>query len=226
MENISVLEALRLNTFFGSLNENYRKLLSTIATLKVVKKGETIFREGELATSLFLIIDGIVKIFKISEDGKEHTIHIFGSGEVFAEVALAENQTYPAWAVALTDVRLAIFERTKLLKLLKENPELSLSMVGVCVVRLKNLVSLIENVKMRDAKRRVIFFLWEKSEKGKKETLDMEISKKEASILLGITPETFSRVLKKLKEEGVIVKTVGNRKIQVNLEELRKNTQI
>lgn len=215
MTEIRILRVLRESTFFGLLDERVLKLLSKIAIRKSFKKDEVIFKEGDQARSLFFIVEGWVKIFKISEEGKEHIVHIFGNGEVFAEISLMENQVYPAWAVALTHTDVIIFERTRILKLLKENPELSLAILGLCIKRLRELLFSIE-IKTKDVRKRLMLFLWEKSDKGKNEVVDLEFTKKDLSILLGMTPETFSRILKKLKQEGVIIKSLNNRKIQIN----------
>lgn len=225
MTEKGVLQALKESMFFGLLDEKFLQLLSKVAIRKNFRKEEIIFKEGDPAKSLYFIINGLVKIFKISEEGKEHIIHIFGNGEVFAEVALVENQVYPAWAMALTDTEIAIFERGKILKLLRENPEIALGVISLCIRRLRELLSSIENLRAKDVRKRLMLFLWEKSERGKNEVVDIGIAKKDLAILLGMTPETFSRVLKKFKEEGIIVKSLDNKKIKINLRSLANRVQ-
>ncbi|MGB9807460.1 MAG: Crp/Fnr family transcriptional regulator [Thermosulfidibacteraceae bacterium] len=215
--------AFKNNLFFCHLEDKYIRMLSGITTVKSFKKGETIIKEGEKAMGLYIVIEGIVKIYKISKDGKEHIIHIFGEGEIFAEVSLAENQTYPAWAEALTDVKIGFIPRDLILANLRKDPTLALAMIGVCILRLKNLVLSIENIKMKNARERTLFFLWEMTEKGKKSEVTFSITQNQLSLLLGITPETFSRIIKKLKEENIILKTSGNRKFILAIDKLKES---
>jgi len=215
-----IKEALKNNLFFGHLKEEHLEELALIGEVLDYRKGESIFWEGEKAHSAYLIADGIVKIYKIREDGKEQIIHIFGKGELFAEIALAENQTYPASAEALTPTKLVVFRRERLMELFRNQPEIMASILGVCVLRLQNLLSFIENIKLRDARKRVLYFLWELSEKGKANSVKLNFKKHQLALLLGITPETFSRVFKGLKEEGILSESTGKR-VLLNLKKLK-----
>jgi CRP/FNR family transcriptional regulator, dissimilatory nitrate respiration regulator len=76
-------------------------------------KGDQIFSEGLEATAFFIVVSGKVKIYKLSPDGKEYTLHIHGPGDPFAEAAIFDSLTYPASCVAL--------ENTTLLRISKED---------------------------------------------------------------------------------------------------------
>lgn len=216
-----IKEALKQNPFFCYLKEEHLEKLALIGEVLDYKKGESIFFEGKEANSTYLIIDGIVKIYKIGENGKEQIIHIFGKGELFAEIALIENQTYPASAEALTFTKLVAFRREKLKELFRNDPEIMTSILGICIFRLQKLISFIESIRLRDARKRVLYFLWELSENGKINPIKLGFKKHQIALLLGITPETFSRVLKGLKEEGIITEATG-KKVLLNLDKLKE----
>jgi len=216
-----VKEALKNNPFFCYLKEEHLGKLALIGEILDYKKGESIFFEGEEAHFTYLIIDGIVKIYKIGENGKEQIIHIFGKGEIFAEIALMENQTYPASAEALTFTKLVVFRREKLKELFRNHPEIMTSILGLCILRLQNLLSFIESIRLRDARKRVLYFLWELSESGKINPIRLGLKKHQIALLLGITPETFSRVLKDLKEEGILSESSG-KKFLLNSKKLKE----
>jgi CRP/FNR family transcriptional regulator len=76
---------------------------------------------------------------------------------------------------------------------------------------------------MKNARERTLFFLWEMTEKGKKSEVTFSITQNQLSLLLGITPETFSRIIKKLKEENIILKTSGNRKFILAIDKLKES---
>jgi len=219
-KNELIQEALKSNLFFGYLEEEYLEKLALIGEMCRYEKGATIFLEGEKAHTAYLIADGVVKIYKIGENGKEQIVHIFGKGEFFAEIALLENQTYPASAEALAPTKLVAFRRERLMELFRNHPEIMMGVLGVCVLRLQNFLSFIENIKLRDARKRVLYFLWELSEKGKTNSVRLSLKKHQLALLLGITPETFSRVLKGLKEEGILSESTG-KGVLLNLKKLK-----
>jgi CRP/FNR family transcriptional regulator len=85
------LHKLLLSTFlFNSFTEREIALLSPSLSLKKVRRGEQIFSEGLEATAFFVVISGKIKVYKLSPDGKEHTLHIQGPGDLVAEAANCE----------------------------------------------------------------------------------------------------------------------------------------
>ncbi len=197
-------KALKESPYFQGLSQELLLTLSEASVLKRLDKGEHLFFEGEKAHGFYFIVDGMMKLYKLSPKGKESVIHIFGPGEIFAEIVLAGSETYPVNAQALTDATLAFFPKSNLLNLLKRNPDFGLSLIGLLCIRLKNLLKTIENLTLKEAQERLIAYLWELTEEGKKEEFTLSIPKSQLALLLGITPETLSRLLQKLKEEDII----------------------
>jgi len=197
-------KALKESPYFQGLSQELLIALSEASVLKRLDKGEHLFFEGEKAHGFYFIVDGMMKLYKLSPKGKESVIHIFGPGEIFAEIVLAGSETYPVNAQALTDATLAFFPKSNLLNLLKRNPDFGLSLIGLLCIRLKNLLKTIENLTLKEAQERLIAYLWELTEEGKKEEFTLSIPKSQLALLLGITPETLSRLLQKLKEEDII----------------------
>lgn len=199
-----LLNSLRDNIFFKGLPEDLLKLIAEIAVVKTYDKGEEIFGEGDRAFGFYLILEGNVKIYKLSSKGKEVIVHLFGPGDIFAEVVLASVETYPAYAQALTLSKLVFFEKNKFLNLIQRKPELALSMIGLFTIKIKSLLKKIENLTLREAGERLLTYLWEFSKEGRRMSFDLEINKAHLALLLGITPETLSRLFQKFKEEGLM----------------------
>lgn len=199
-----LLNSLRDNIFFKGLPEDLLKLIAEIAVVKTYDKGEEIFGEGDRAFGFYLILEGNVKIYKLSSKGKEVIVHLFGPGDIFAEVVLASVETYPAYAQALTLSKLVFFEKNKFLNLIQRKPELALSMIGLFTIKIKSLLKKIENLTLREARERLLTYLWEFSKEGRRMSFDLEINKAHLALLLGITPETLSRLFQKFKEEGLM----------------------
>ncbi|HZV47903.1 MAG TPA: Crp/Fnr family transcriptional regulator [Thermodesulfovibrionales bacterium] len=191
---------------FHSFTDKETALLTASTSLKSVNKGEQIFSEGLEATAFFIVVSGKVKIYKLSPDGKEYTLHIHGPGEPVAEAAIFDSMTYPAFCTALEDATLVRISREGFLDLIKKYPELSLKIMSGYSKRLRQFVAKIEELTVKDMKSRLARYLLENSvvENGKT-VCRLTHSKKELSSLLGTIPETFSRTLAFFKQQKFIV---------------------
>jgi len=195
-----------LNTFlFNSFTRREIELLAPSLSLKRFRRGEQIFSEGLEATAFFAIISGKVKVYKLSPDGKEYTLHIQGPGDLVAEAAIFDSIAYPASCAAMEDSTLVRISREAFIKLLEGHPELSLKMMSAYSKRLRQFVSKIEQLSMRDIRSRLAAYLIgnSKTEKGVT-ACRLKYSKKELASLLGTIPETLSRALSFLKQQGLI----------------------
>ncbi len=195
------------NTFlFDSFTEKEIGLLLFSASLKKVDKGNQIFSEGLDATAFFIVVSGKVKIYKLSPDGKEYTLHIHGPGDPVAEAAIFDAMVYPASCMALEDTALVRISREGILKLIKEHPDLALKMMSGYSKRLRHFVAKIEELSLKDIKSRLAGYLFENSAVENGVTIcKLKYSKKELSSLLGTIPETLSRALAFLKQKKLIV---------------------
>ena len=206
---------------FNSFNEIEIDLLSASAAVKKVQKGEQIFSEGVDATAFFIVITGKVKIYKLSPDGKEHTLHIHGPGDLVAEAAIFDSMRYPASCMAMEDSQLVRISRDGFLALIKNHPELALKMMSGYSKRLRQFVAKIEELSLKDIKTRLAGYLIEhSSEKNGVVTCCLVYSKKELASLLGTIPETLSRALAFLKQKKLITED-DNTIIIPNPEKLR-----
>lgn len=191
---------------FSSFVENELNLLESSTSLKKVGKREQIFSEGLDASAFFIVVSGKVKIYKVSPDGKEHTLHIHGPGDLVAEAAIFDSMVYPASCMALEDSTLIRITREGFLNLIKKHPELSLKMMSSYSKRLRQFVSKIEELSLKDIKSRLASYLLENSNVENGTTVcRLKYSKKELSSLLGTIPETLSRSFAFLKQKGLIV---------------------
>jgi CRP-like cAMP-binding protein len=209
---------------FQGLDRKHYDQLAMIVTDRVFQKGETIFGEEDEGTGFYVVLSGRVKIFKLSPEGKEQILHIFGPGEPIGEVAVFTGRRFPASAEALEETRAFFFARKEFMDLIRRDPSLALNMLAVLSQRLRKFSSLIEDLSLKEVPGRLAAYLLYLAEgkKGKSEVI-LEISKNQLASLLGTIPETLSRILAKLSREGFI-KSNGPRQIQLldrkGLEEL------
>jgi CRP/FNR family transcriptional regulator, dissimilatory nitrate respiration regulator len=202
---MKIRDFLRQVFLFGSFTAKEIELVEAAASFKEINKGGHVFSEGLEAAAFFIVVTGKVKIYKVSSDGKEHTLHIHGPEEPVAEAAIFDSMTYPASCMALEDSTLIRISRDGILNLIKKHPDLALKMMSGYSKRLRQFVAKIEELSLKDIKSRLAGYLLENSvvENGKT-VCYLDYSKKELSSLLGTIPETLSRALAFLKQRELI----------------------
>lgn len=190
---------------FKGLPPDNLTALANILLEHSLKKGETIFSEGIEATGFYIVVSGRVKVFKVSPDGKEQIIHIFGPDEIFGEVPMFEGKGFPAHAETLVKSRLFFFPKKRFKELIKRDPSLAMNMVAALSRRLKNLTRLIEELSLKEVPGRLAAYLLYLSDSAGGDTfIKLDIPKKILASLLGTIPETLSRIFHKMSNQGLI----------------------
>jgi len=192
---------------FRELSESQLNKIKRISTLKVYKKGEVIFNPGDTGNCFFILRRGKVKIFKTSR-GKEQIIRIFNKPALFGEAASFTGKNFPAWAEAIEDSEVIVIPRQGFLQLIKEDPEIGMNLLSVMAQRLIHLTNVIESLSLKDALSKVASYILRRYEE--EGSLEIPFSTSMASMELGLSKETVSRMLGKLKDLGTIKKS-GNR---------------
>ncbi len=202
MEIVQQIAAVPL---FKGLTREQLEELAMIMTDQQFGRGQTIFSEGDDGVGFYVVLAGLVKIYKLSPEGKEQILHIFGAGEPFAEAAVFMGSPYPAHAMALEQSRVAFFPRASFTDLIRKNPSLAMNMMAALSLRLKQFAHLIEDLSLKEVPGRLaahLLFLSDQQE-GKEE-LRLRISKAQLASLLGTIPETLSRILGKMNRQEFI----------------------
>lgn len=190
---------------FQGLSGEYHDELAMIVADQEFQRGGLIFSEGDAGTGFYVIIDGRVKIFKLSFDGKEQILHILGPGEPFAEVAVFTGSTYPANAVALEKSRLFFFPRKAFAELIATQPALAMNMLATLSLRLKQFAHMIEALSLKEVPGRLAaYILVDSRQNSTEQSIKLTVSKTQLASLLGTIPETLSRILTKMNKQGLI----------------------
>lgn len=208
---------------FSGLDDDELDTLSAIVKQKTFNKGDIIFFDTEPYLGFYITVTGLVKIYKISRDGKEHILHLIPPFNTFAEVPLFENFNemfeesfrYPANSMALEDdTRVLLIPARQFRELLENNTKICIKMVSGFAKRLRHLNHHIEELTLKDVTRRVAgYILTEQKKSQNSETISLNISKNDLAAYLGTIPETLSRTLKKLQDEDMI--TVDGKVIKI-----------
>ena len=176
---------------------------STVAT---VNRGELLFVQGDPVTSFFVVLDGWVKIYRLTPSGEEAVVAVFTRGQSFAEAAAFVGGRFPASGEAATDARILKLQSGNLLRMIRENPDVGLGMLASTSLHLHMLVQQIEQLKSHTGAQRVAEFL---SALCKAETgpcrIHLPYDKALIAGRLGMKPESLSRSFARLKAIGVSI---------------------
>jgi CRP/FNR family transcriptional regulator, dissimilatory nitrate respiration regulator len=200
-----ILQIISDVPLFNGLPKDQLNELRQIAVDRFYDKGKTIFFEGDPCDGFYIIADGRVKIYKLSFDGKEHILHIYGPGNPFGEVPVFAGKKFPANAQTLLKSHLLFFPRTAFIDLISQNPSLSLNMLAVLSMRLRQFTVQIENLSLKEVPGRLAsYLLYLAKEQGGSDTVMLTISKGQLASLLGTIPETLSRILAKMNKQRLV----------------------
>ncbi len=188
----------------AGLNPTELAALTAIARTKTVTKGSILFMEGEKAEGLFVLLKGMLRIYKSAASGREYTIHRIQPGQMFAEAAVFHVGRFPANCAALEDSLVAFFPKERFAALIEKSPQISLKIIASLSRFLRDYNQQVENLSLKEVPARIASYLLRESERLDSPSIDLEISKAELARGLGTISETFSRSLKKLKELRVI----------------------
>ncbi|MDU9047909.1 MAG: Crp/Fnr family transcriptional regulator [Candidatus Electrothrix sp. Rat3] len=190
--------------FQGVSDELINRLVS-ISRQKQYCKGEIIFLEGNPSHGFYIIVQGQVKIFKASSEGKEQILYTFGPGEPFGLTPLFLHNKFPACATSLAPSTVLFFPKKEFLQLTVDHPPLALSMLSGLSQRLCQLVEKIGSLSLHGAPHRLAAHLiYLAEQQGKRDQIFLDMPKKQLASLLGTTPENLSRIFADMSKDGLI----------------------
>jgi CRP-like cAMP-binding protein len=195
---------------FSNLTTEEMIEVSMTAVQMKYKKGEIIYLEGELSEKLFVINTGKVKIYKLSEEGKEQIIRILQVGDFMGELSLFTNYPLKNNAEAIETTTLCTIDSKQINDLIEKRPSIALKIMKELSTRLEKTESLIESIGHRNVEQRVADILLRMADDNN--VVNLSISKKDLAAHIGMSQETLSRKLSSFQEEGFI-RQEGQRKI-------------
>jgi CRP-like cAMP-binding protein len=197
------MNRLREIPLFESLDNETLAELSAMTTRREYRKGEVLFFEGEQPSALIILTKGVLKLYKTSAQHKEVVLHRFMPVSLIAEVALLHRTPYPASATFETDGEVVLIDSEAFESLFLGNPKLSRVLILSLSKKIRTLESLIERSLIMDAGERVLSLIESSPE------LFKTMRHYELANSLNMTPETFSRMIRRLLGEGKIRKDEG-----------------
>jgi CRP/FNR family transcriptional regulator len=195
---------------FAEVGPLRRRKLAEISRICQYAKQQMVFRQGQDCPGVFIVDTGIVRVFKTAPTGKEHVLHMVAPGQTFAEVAAIGNFACPAHAEAVEPTRCVLIPVDLFREQMASDHSLCLEMMTGMSFWVRRLISLMEDLVLRDALGRTARFLLE-SETDPDGMVRLPSLKRHVASHLNLTSETLSRTLSRLVEAGLVVEYDKNR---------------
>lgn len=203
-------ELLQRVPLFRSLGEEDRKRLAELADRRLFNKGDSLFHEGDPSDELFVVVQGRVKVHKITPSGRDVILELFGAGDPIGAVAVYEEQPYPASATAITDCVCLAFASAGFFALLAESPTLVRGLLIGLTWRLMDLTNRLTDLtggKIEPRMARLFVKLME--DRGRPEGegifIPLTLSRQELADLTGTTIETCIRIMSRWGKEHLVL---------------------
>ncbi len=185
---------------FKDLDDKSLARLDEISNVIEYKKGSILFFEGDKAANLIILLEGILQVYKTDQKGNKVILHHFFPVDVIAEIVNFEHMRYPASAEFESDGKVLSINYDTFEKEFLKNPDISFAFIKSLSKKIKYLENVIATNMVMNSTARVAKFLCENGDKISK------LKKSHIAANLNMTPETLSRILKKLSTMGLIEK--------------------
>ena len=226
MDLIPVLKQINL---FMDLDEPTLKRVAERFVVRSHPEGSLLFSAGQEARGLYVILEGRVRIFRTSSEGREQVIQVEVPGRPVAELPLIDGGPYPASAMTSEPSRLAFLPRADFEYLYRTHPDIAQAIIRGLGRRLRHLVQVTQTLAFRDVAARLAMLLAGYAERagfkrGPAE-LALERTQEEIAMEIGTARESVSRAFKQLKTKGLAELLEGNRVRIADVEALRESAE-
>jgi CRP-like cAMP-binding protein len=196
----------RIAVFRGLRPDTIEHIIAPANAVNLAER-EILFRQGDPATAFFIVIEGWVKLYRVTLSGEEAVIHVLTKGDAFAEAVAFTGNHYPATAEAVSAARVVRIPADHVVRCIRESPEIALAMIASTSQHLHHLVQQLEQLKAQSGVQRVAEFLASLCpvEQGSC-VVALPYDKVLIAARLGLKPESLSRAFAKLRGIGVDVR--------------------
>lgn len=222
METSEISRFLSGFFMFRELSAEQIKLMAEHCQIIDAPRNTNIFNRGDPARGLYVLLGGQLKLGISSPHGIEKVIKLVSPGESFGEAVLFLEREFPVYAQVTQDAQVLLVPKTVIFSLLESDPSVARKMLAGLSVRMHQLVQDIEMLSLQSCTQRFIGYLLQISA-GAEDAGNVTLPTTKATIasLLNLTPETLSRTMAKLQQQGLIV-VHGKEIVIPNVSKLRE----
>ena len=200
----TIKKSLKKHLLFSKLTDLQLDRACKFSQIHHLDEGQMLFNQADKVTAFYLVLNGKIKLFRMSPDGQEKIIEIVKTEQMFAEALMFTKQTdYPVSSTALTETTVIAINANRFHEMLWDSTATCLLLLGDMSLRLRGLISDIDKLTLHNGTCRVASYLFQEMTDGKK-NIELDIAKNIIAARLSIKPETFSRIIKNLKDQNIL----------------------
>ena len=204
---------------FAALDPMALARLAETSVMHERPAGSVLFTAGEPCRGLYIVVEGRVRIYRLSPEGREQVLHVEGPGRPVAELPLFDGGAYPASAVTMEDARLLFLPREAFERLYRSDPDAAQAIIQALGRRLRHLVQLTETLAFRDVAARLASLLAGYAQRSGERTRDgvvlqLDRTREELGLEIGAARESVSRAFKQLTRKGLI-RSLGRHRLLI-----------
>ncbi len=207
-----------------ALNKDELIKISECKTSKTIKKGESIFEEGENVNGIFCVKDGVCKLTKLSPNGKDHIVKLVTKGELLGQRSMISDEPANLSAVALEDMQVCFIPKNEILGFFDKNNQFSMNVMKTICGDLKLADDHMVNMAQKSVKERLaetLIYLQETFGTNTDKTLKIQLSREELASMIGTATESCIRLLSDFNKLGLI-ELVGKKIVLKDINKLKK----
>jgi CRP-like cAMP-binding protein len=204
-------ESLKNTALFNGLSVEDLTSVVPLTRRVRIRAGQILFRQFEPCSAFFLVVHGVIKLYCMGPNGREKAIAFMTSGQTFAEAAMFSGVGYPVNALAMEDGELIAIDAYRFTRYMRSRPEVTWKILATLSQHLHRLVNQIDSLSTHNAQQKVAAYLLDHfdPEDGDGWVEGLPSRRVDLADILGIQPETLSRILRDFTQRGWIEKT-GN----------------
>ena len=190
-----------------SLTRDELMRVSACKTAKTYKKGQVIFEEGETLNGVYCVKDGVCKLTKLSENGKDQVVKLVVKGGLLGKRSLVSEQQTNLSATALNDMEMCFIPKSEIMNDLSKNPKFTLDVLREMAADLKDSDESLVNMAQKSVKQRmaeILLYVNDNFGVDADGFLSIVLSREDYASIVGTATESAIRILSQFKKEGLI----------------------
>ncbi|MEW5803500.1 MAG: Crp/Fnr family transcriptional regulator [bacterium] len=188
---------------FATLSKEHLSNIEKITRQILLKKGSVLFSPGDAAEGFYAVLDGALRMYRVSPKGKEITLEIAGLKSTFAEASLFSD-TYHCFAEALKDSELYLIRKAEFLNMIREDIQFAMEWIRILSMQVIHLRQRIEELSLKSPRAKISSYIILLAEMQNSSSVTLPVHRKAIATLLGMTQETFYRTAKELENERIV----------------------
>lgn len=196
-----------------AMSKEELKKVSDTKTTRFLKKGESIFGEGEKLNGVFCVREGVSKLSKLSPNGKDQIVKLATKGSVLGQRSVIVEEKSNLSATAVNDMEVCFIPKDSIIGTLHSNPNFAVEVLRHMAHDLREADDVIVNMSQKTVKQRVaeaIVYLHDNFGVDDKGFLKLILSREEIANVVGTATESAIRIISEFKKSGLI-KTSGKK---------------